>query len=88
MGYHLGFMRGAKKDLGRLSPDVARRILDDLEKLERDPRPVGVRPLHGNRLPGFRLVVGDYRILYTVDDQEEAVTVYAVGHRSDVYRKK
>ncbi|MGD0092035.1 MAG: type II toxin-antitoxin system RelE/ParE family toxin [Planctomycetota bacterium] len=81
-------MRSAEKDLGRLSPDVARRILDDLEELKRDPRPAGVRPLHGNRLPGFRLVVGDYRVLYTVDDQAEAITVYAVGHRSEVYRKK
>jgi mRNA interferase RelE/StbE len=81
-------MPGAKKDLARLSRDVANRITEQLKELESDPRPVGVTQLHGNRLPGFRLRVGDYRILYTVDDQTQAVTVYTVGHRSAVYRKK
>jgi mRNA interferase RelE/StbE len=52
--------------------------------LENDPRPYGVKKLQGEE--AYRLRVGDYPVLYTIDDTEMLVTIYAIGHRRDVYR--
>ena len=53
--------------------------------LRGDPRPPGVRKLVG-ALEGWRIRVGDYLILYQIDDDEQTVTVVRIRHRSDVYR--
>jgi len=59
---------------------VARAILH----LEGDPRPKGSRKLRG--VEEYRLRVGQYRILYAIDDHERVIDVIAVGHRREVYR--
>ncbi len=57
-----------------------------LEEARQDPRPAGVRSL--TREAGFlRLRVGDYRIMYQVDDLNRSVLVVKIGHRGEVYRK-
>jgi len=53
--------------------------------LRGDPRPSRCRKLTGR--DGYRLRVGDYRVLYEVDDSDRAVVVLHVGHRSNVYRR-
>jgi mRNA interferase RelE/StbE len=52
--------------------------------LAQDPRPPASRPLRGR--PGYRLRVGDYRIIYTIDAGVLLIVVIAMGHRRDVYR--
>ncbi|MBI2846866.1 MAG: type II toxin-antitoxin system RelE/ParE family toxin [Chloroflexi bacterium] len=59
---------------------ISRRILS----LEDNPRPRGTKKLSGRE--EYRLRVGDYRILYGVDDKNSVITVFAVGHRREVYR--
>lgn len=54
--------------------------------LAEDQHPVQSRRLKGS--PNFRLRVGDYRVIYSVDEAEEEVLVVAVGHRREVYRKR
>ena len=49
------------------------------------PRPAGVKPLKRHR-PWLRVRVGDYRIIYDVDDTTRTVTVAVLGHRREVYR--
>jgi mRNA interferase RelE/StbE len=49
------------------------------------PGPPGARPLQGHR-PCLRIRVGDYRVIYAVDDHGQVVTVAVVGPRRDVYR--
>jgi mRNA interferase RelE/StbE len=51
--------------------------------LAQDPRPPASRPLRGR--PGYRVRVGDYRIIYTVADDVLLVVVVTLGHRRDVY---
>lgn len=53
--------------------------------LAHNPHPTASARLTGSN-KAFRLRVGDYRILYTVNEADKSVRVYAVGHRSDVYR--
>ncbi|MGD0691683.1 MAG: type II toxin-antitoxin system RelE/ParE family toxin [Acidimicrobiales bacterium] len=49
-----------------------------------DPRPPASRPLRGR--DGYRLRVGDYRIIYTINDRVLLIVVVTVGHRRDVYQ--
>jgi len=84
MPYQVIIKRPAEKELDSLSAGLRRRITERLLSLEENPRPQGVKKLQGEN--AFRLRVGDYRVLYQIDDQAKVVTIYAVGHRREVYR--
>jgi len=77
--------RGAEKDLNRLPPDVFQRVITALCGLKESPRPPGSKKLSGSP-PGWRIRVGDYRIIYDVDDRAKCVRVLRVRHRREVYR--
>jgi mRNA interferase RelE/StbE len=83
--YSISFARSARKELERLSGDVAERILAKIETLAESPRPVGVIKLHGQKNL-WRMRVGDYRVVYSIDDFSKAVDVSVIRHRRDVYR--
>ena len=74
-----------RKDLRKLDPTARSGLLAAMRALADDPRPAGARPLKGHR-PWLRIRVGDYRVIYTVDDRDQVVTVAVVGPRRDVYR--
>ena len=82
--YAVRVKKSAEKELGHLAPDVIDRVLSALLGLETDPRPATTKRLRGTG--EYRLRVGSYRILYTIDDEKRSVQITAVGHRSDVYR--
>jgi mRNA interferase RelE/StbE len=74
----------AQKELSEL-PDLAyARVRDAISSLSQDPRPPQCSKLTGRE--GWRIRVGDYRIVYKIDDDTKTVTVMHVGHRRDVYR--
>ncbi|MBI2872364.1 MAG: type II toxin-antitoxin system RelE/ParE family toxin [Chloroflexi bacterium] len=50
------------------------------------PRPIGAAKLKGQEGEGWRVRVGDYRVLYTISDQEGIVRVYRIKHRREAYR--
>jgi len=84
MAYTVILKRSAEKELDRLQQDVHRRITKKLVELEDDPRPPGMKRLQGS--DGYRIRVGDWRILYVVNDETKTVEVVAVGRRREVYR--
>ncbi len=59
------------------------RITSKIISLEDNPRPRGAKKLSGRE--EYRLRVGEYRVLYTIDDKGRIVTVFAVGHRREIY---
>jgi mRNA interferase RelE/StbE len=83
--YRLVISEDADKQLQQLDKPVRRRIILALAKLEDDPRPDGVKKLKGSA-DRWRIRVGDWRIVYRIEDGELLVLVIAVGHRSKVYR--
>jgi mRNA interferase RelE/StbE len=83
--YAVSFRRSAEKDLRRLDAAMQRRVLRATSRLAGEPRPAGCRRLHGSE-NGFRIRVGDYRIVYTVDDEVLVVAIERVRHRREVYR--
>lgn len=89
MSYKIEFRRPAERELERLTkrdPATAKRIADALDRLAEDPRPPGVKALKGNARI-LRIRVGDYRVVYTVQDQLLVVLVVAIGHRREVYER-
>ena len=83
--FELRFTRSARKELERLTPRIARRVLERIEGLGNVPRPTGCRMLTGTSSL-WRIRIGDYRILYEIKDEKRVVEVIAVRHRSDAYR--
>ena len=86
MRYRVILEEAAQRDFKHLDPLTARRVRKKLLLLETNPRPVGVRKLKDVRPPRYRLRVGDWRILYTVDDRAREVRVYRIKHRREIYR--
>lgn len=84
MKYEVHVVHAAEKDMDKLPMPVHDRISLRILSLEENPRPRGVKKLSGR--DEYRLRVGDYRLLYTIDDNQCSVTVFAVGHRREVYR--
>ena len=82
--YRVSIENKARKEAQSLPDEIWQRILQALEQLEQEPRPAGTRKLTG--IEGWRLRVGDYRILYTIDDEQNFVTVYQISHRKSAYR--
>lgn len=82
--YTVRIKRSAEKEMDRLPARTFERIAQAILKLSSDPRPPGSQKLRG--VQDYRLRVGQYRILYGVDDRARVVEVNAVGHRRDVYR--
>ena len=82
--YHIEVRPAAVRALRKLDPDIRPRIEGAIALLAEDPRPPASRPLRGR--PGYRVRVGDYRIIYTVRDDVLLIVVVALGHRREVYR--
>src|SRR5437867_1143442 len=74
----------AEREIRDLERPVRTRVIQAIEGLATDPRPPGTIKLQGRE--GYRLRVGDYRIIYTIDDAGRIVIVGQVGHRRDIYR--
>ena len=85
MAYRLEITPAAERDLRALPAAILVRLDGRIRALADNPRPRGVEPIRRRR-GGLRLRVGDYRILYTLDDAQQVVIVGRVGHRRDVYR--
>ena len=85
MNYRIELRPAALRALKKLDPAVARRIQGAIALLAEDPRPPAARSLRGR--PGLRVRVGDYRVVYTVEDDVLLVVVVTLGHRRDVYER-
>jgi mRNA interferase RelE/StbE len=84
MSYKVLIRRGAQKELARLPDAAYERVKNAIRRLAEEPRPRGCRKLSGRN--GWRIRAGDYRVIYEIDDSQQVVTVFHVGHRRDIYR--
>lgn len=86
MAYRVEIAESAAKSIAKLQPQVALRVRNAILGLEENPRPHGVKKLRGES--AYRIRVGDYRVVYTIDDNVVLVIVIRVGHRRDVYMRR
>ena len=87
MTYRIQLKRSALKALSRLDARTQRRLWARIRSLADNPRPPQAKALQEPWKGHFRLRVGDYRILYTIQDDRLLVLVVKVGERERVYRK-
>ena len=84
MSWRIDISRDARKELERLPTQIQSRIAKAVLALESNPFPHGCKKLK-NR-DGYRIRVGDYRILYFVDGKQKVIVVGLIGHRREIYR--
>ena len=84
MSYRVFLKRSAERELDALPERVYDRLMQRILALGKNPRPRGTKKLTTE--DGYRIRVGDYRILYRVDDARREVFIAAVAHRREVYR--
>lgn len=85
MAYTIHLEHRAERDMRRLPQDVVRRIDALFQQLAENSRPDGIVKLSGRTSSGWRVRVGDYRILYRIEGSR--IEVYRVKHRRDAYRR-
>lgn len=83
--YAVEFERSAKKELDRLDSSIRARVLRKVAALEEDPRPPGATRLAGAD-DLWRIRIGDYRVVYAIEDDRLVVIVVRVAGRGKVYR--
>ena len=84
MTYRLDFTAGAARQLRKLPESIRDRLAPHLSAVADNPRPAGAKKLKST--DGYRIRVGDYRILYEIHDADAQVLIVNVGHRREVYR--
>ena len=88
--YIIEFTNKAEKDLSKLPKQTISRILEKIDKLVDDPRPSGYKKLtdfHVSNAPDdlYRIRIGDYRVIYAIEEEIITITVVKVAHRKEIY---
>lgn len=82
--YRISIRKSAAKELEAIPKKDLRRIVKRIGALGEEPRPSGSQKLSGGG--AYRLRQGDYRIVYSIDDEEGLIDIVKIGHRREVYR--
>ena len=85
MNYQIVIERSAAKNLARITSPHRERITEAIRALSSAPRPSGAKKLSGR--DAWRIRVGEYRVLYEIDDKALTILVVVVGPRQNVYRQ-
>lgn len=83
--HQIVFARSARRELEDLPRSVGLRVLRRIESLKGTPRPRGCRKLVGSDNL-WRIRVGDYRVIYGIDDTRRIIDIVAIRHRRDAYQ--
>lgn len=86
MTYKVQILPSALKELSRLDKTAKKRIDTHILDLANIPRPSGAIAMKGASKGLFRIVVGKYRVIYEIKDDQLIIVVVKIGHRREVYR--
>lgn len=87
MPYNVDLLPSASRQLASIDPPDRIRIAAKIDQLAEDPRLFGAIKLEGGENL-YRVRVGVYRVIYSIDDGSKSVTVAVIRHRRDVYRER
>jgi mRNA interferase RelE/StbE len=82
--YKVIFTKSVKKDFRKIPKLEVSKLLNEIEELAKNPRSSKTKKLKGEKL--YRLRVGNYRVIYDIQDNLMLIFVVKLGHRSDIYR--
>ena len=83
--YKVYVEKSAQKDLKKIPLDDLQRIVEEIKKLSLNTRPKGCRKLTGSK-DDWRIRIGNYRVVYEIDDREKSIRVMIIRHRRNVYQ--
>jgi mRNA interferase RelE/StbE len=83
--YKILIKNSAAKELARLPKKDVQRITSKIKSLSADPRPHGCEKLSAHER--YRIRQGNYRIVYSIEDDQLIIYVIKIAHRSEVYKK-
>jgi len=83
--YEVFLEHRAEKDLGKFQDDLHHRIIAEIKSLKENPRPQGSRKIVGVE-NAWRIRIGDYRVLYEIDEKKKSIFIMRVRHRREAYR--
>ena len=86
MKYKVDFTPQALEDISKLDRVVIERVTKKIEWLSGNLDVVSPQALKGRFHGMFKLVVGDWRAIYTVDFTNKAITIHLIGHRKEIYK--
>lgn len=81
---NITFVRSSERELLGLNKKLGERILEKIQKLATNPYGQGSQKLAGGK--GYRIRLGDYRVVYVIDKKTKVITIIKIGHRREVYR--
>ena len=84
--YTISINQSALKELQRLQKPAVKKIEKAITELAKNPRPAGVKKLKGNTEDLYRIRSGDYRVVYSIEDEIKVIDIRKIGHRKDIYR--
>lgn len=84
MKYNITIKKRASKSLAKLPDGDYQKVRDGIRDLAENPRPFGCKKLTGRE--SWRIRIGVYRVIYTINDSQLKIVVIDVGHRRDIYR--
>ena len=86
MKYQIKIRKEALKELAHLPTKVNVRISNAIDQLAENPRPVGSKKLKGEKEYLWRIRVGDYRVIYLIEDTIRIIEIRKIGNRRDIYQ--
>jgi mRNA interferase RelE/StbE len=86
VSYQVIIPKTVQKEIDKLPKNVQESIIEGLLTLRENSRPPNSLKMKNSQ--GYRLRVGDYRVLYDINDKTQTVTLRRVGHRKEIYREK
>ena len=86
--YRVEILPDAEEKLDSLDKPLAERILGKLEWLAANIEALRLKPLHGTLDGFFKLRIGDYRVVYSLDWEARLITVHLTGSREDIYKRR
>ena len=84
MAYRIEIRKQAQKDLARIERKDGQKIAAAIDALAQNPRPAGCKKQRNRE--GWRIRVGEYRVLYSIQEERLLILVVRIGHRREVYR--
>ncbi|HHT9133584.1 MAG TPA: type II toxin-antitoxin system RelE family toxin [Candidatus Avalokitesvara rifleensis] len=84
--YRVIIEKKAAKAIKELPEEIIGRMISTIDALKENPVQKGSLKLKGRFKNGYRLRVGNYRVLYTINEGQKEVSVFQVGHRREIYR--
>ena len=84
--YTISIKPSALKELSKLPKVTVKKAEKAIDSLANNPRPIGVKKLKGSDEDLYRIRVGDYRIIYSIEDEIKIVDILKIGHRKEIYK--